>query len=71
MVFSFSFFFGVYVRLKHRVSQTSWVILGYSVTFEDNTGQPLCVYVCVCACVCVLSGILCHIGQTFIISIWD
>ena len=24
----------------HRVSQISWVIRGYSVTFEGNTGQP-------------------------------
>ena len=28
----------MYVRLKHRVSQISWVIRGYSVTFEGNTG---------------------------------
>ena len=31
---------GIYVRLKHRITQTSWVIMGYSVIFEGNAGQP-------------------------------
>ena len=34
-----SFKLSVYVRLEHGVSQTSWDILGYSVTFEGNTGH--------------------------------
>ena len=42
-LFSFSFLsqhLGVYVRLKHRVSRTSWITLGYSVTFEVPLDNP-------------------------------